>query len=338
MIKNWVDKIKGQRYIFYIFVGYIFLFLFWWCYLLYSKITEIALEKFKYYHLLSDYEGTQKYLSEIQHLEDKMHRDHIMIVAEGITFFIILLAVVYRLKKSINKELEVAKQQKNFMLSITHELKSPIASTSLNIQTLLKRDLDDSKKHLLLSNSAKEIERLNDLVNKILLASKMESDFFTAEFNKINLSDTYLEITNNFKSKEESLSRMNTVEIEPDISINGDKTLLQSLLINLIDNALKYSEKSLPIEVSLTKNETHIIIKVRDYGKGISEKDKKNIFKKFYRAGDEEIRTHIGTGLGLYLVKQIVDIHGGNIFVQNIPNEKGTLFEVCFSTTPISFL
>ncbi len=332
-MKNaWVDKLKGQRLIFYLFVGYIFLFLFWWCYLLYTKISEIAQEKLKLHELLSQ-SGTselesQQYLNDMLLIESRMHREHIMIIAEGITFFIILLFVAFRLRKSINKELEVARQQKNFMLSITHELKSPIASASLNIETLSKRQLDEEKKQLLLSNSAKEIKRLNELVNKILLAAKMESDFLAVDFENVNLSKLIEEVIEDIKEKEGNNQRLNNIYIQPNISIKGDKTLLKSLSINLIDNALKYSNNESPVELALTQNERQIIFKVIDNGKGISDKDKMYIFEKFYRAGDEETRTSTGTGLGLYLVKQIVNIHKGNILVTNNTNGKGTTFEV----------
>lgn len=328
MKKVWVDKLKGQGVLFYLFVGYIFIFLFWWSYLLYTRITEVAAEKIKLLELSAMINGNTSVENQIQLIESELMRQHIMVIAEGLTFFIILLLVAYRLKKSINRDLEIARQQKNFLLSITHELKSPIASASLNIETLSKRQLSDDKKILLLENSTKELNRLNELVNRILLASKMESRFFSIDIQDFNLSELCRDVVENFREKEENTGRLDNVKIENGIFFKGDQTLLRSLFINIIDNALKYSESDKAVKIELSKVEQQVIFKVADQGKGISDKDKKYIFEKFYRAGNEETRTHTGTGLGLYLVNQIVQIHKGKIAIGNNPSGKGTVFEI----------
>jgi signal transduction histidine kinase len=120
-------------------------------------------------------------------------------------------------------------------------------------------------------------------------------------------------------------------EIQPDVFVNGDDFALASVVTNLVENAVKYSPTCLPIHVSLKRTlQGKVIFTVADLGIGISDEEKPKIFDKFYRIGNEDTRKTKGTGLGLFIVKQVLDHHQATIKAKNnLPN--GTVFEVCFS-------
>jgi signal transduction histidine kinase len=122
------------------------------------------------------------------------------------------------------------------------------------------------------------------------------------------------------------------LDIDNDIFLDIDRTTFPSIILNLFENAVKYSSADSIISLSLKAHKENVILKVADTGVGVSEDDRNKIFEKFYRAGNEDTRKTKGTGLGLYIVKHIVELHNGSIIVKNnIP--KGSIFEVTFNTT-----
>jgi signal transduction histidine kinase len=210
------------------------------------------------------------------------------------------------------------------MLSITHELKSPIASARLQIETLLKRQLPQEKQEFVLNQALQETERLDALVEKILLANRIESSAYLIQKEHLNLSELCQKIIDNLKV---SLLKNNTIntQIKKDIKVFGDEMAFTSIITNLLDNASKYSNQQSTIELILYKNNDIVTLSVKDEGIGITPADEAIVFNKFYRAGNEETRNTKGTGLGLYIVKNLVKMHQGTIKItSNKP--KGTIF------------
>ncbi len=287
-----------------------------------SKISE---EKKRLYDLIVDVDNSettnQLYLNELANLNAEQKKQHWMIIGEGLTFFLILTFGVFKLRKTFVKELQLADQQNNFLLSITHELKSPIASAQLNIETIGKRNLEENHKQLLLNNSLNDLSRLNNLVQKILLAAQMESGQMSINRMRVNISILFINVLDKYKINHSGRIQS---RIEENIIINGDETLMNSVLVNLVDNALKYSVSEGPVVVDLSVEKSIANLQVSNKGKLIPEIEKKRIFEKFYRVGNEEVRTSIGTGLGLYLVKQIVELHHGKIGVSDDKVNKTT--------------
>lgn len=329
-------KISPLLLLYFIF-AYVLLFSSWWGYLLYSKsrdsFEELALiQKTDFVSKTgtspNEYYNTPQYTQ----LLDKYNRQKKMVLSEGMFFMFILIGGFVFVRRSIKKELTLADRQKNFLLSITHELKSPLASIKLVLQTLLKRQLDEDKKVKFIHNSMFDVERLESLVDNILLAAKIENDAYG--FVKEELDVTYLvsilekkyEITN----KKSCNVRF---AIAPNVFMLADKAAISSLFVNLIENAIKYSEENSEVQVILQAESNGLLFEVRDNGAGISDEEKSKIFDKFYRVGNEETRKAKGTGLGLYIVKSIVLFHNGTIEVSdNIP--KGTIFKVRFNMLP----
>lgn len=309
-----------------ILFGYILLQFLWWEILLVRQNDKIITEKQKLIELSSTNE--QQLRKDIAHLHDKKSTQTMMIVGEGMVFLLLLLFGVYKIKQALDKENELNNQQKNFFLSVTHELKTPIAATKLQLQTLKKQKLDETKQQELLTNALLETERLNMLIDNILLASSLENRDFIFKIENENLSELTRTVVERYYKTELNAGHVR-LEAGPAVMASVDRTMYPSILINLIDNALKYSPATKDIEVKLEQKNNQVLLRVSDQGIGISEKDKTRIFDKFFRAGNEETRSTKGTGLGLYIVNYIVKKHKASLRVSD-NKPAGTIFEIVF--------
>ncbi len=253
-----------------------------------------------------------------------------MILSEGAVFLLIFISGAYYLQKTIKKERKLHDQQKNFLLSVTHELKSPLASIKLYIQTILKRELDRVKIEAFLKNSLKDIERLDDLVENMLIATRIESRSYSFPKEHFDLSELVSKVAERLQIHTCSTQTIKC-NIEPGIYLTGDKFALTLAVSNLIENAVKYSPPCEEIVVELQRESNFIRFSVADKGIGISDEEKLRIFDKFYRVGSEDTRKTKGTGLGLYIVKQVLDNHQAHIKVKN-NRSAGSIFEVTFNS------
>ncbi len=254
-----------------------------------------------------------------------------MILGELSVFVLIFSVGAYFLHKSINSERRLHQQQKNFLLSVTHELKSPLASIKLYLQTIQKRDLNREQQANFIGKCLVDIERLNDLVENMLIASRIDNSSYTFPKENFNLSELVQTIISRLQiNKCDCNQQIISAKVEPDIEIKGDKFALSSMINNLVENAIKYSGPCEVVEVKLQRKEQSIHLMVADHGIGISDTEKPRIFDKFYRVGNEDTRNTKGTGLGLFIVKHVLDKHEATIKVRdNKPS--GSIFEVVFA-------
>lgn len=251
-----------------------------------------------------------------------------MIIGEGLIFLAIFIMGVIKLRKHLSRESYYHHQQQNFLLAITHELKSPLASVKLYLQTILKRDLDRSQQQVFLSNSLKDIERLDDLVENVLLATKLENRSFNLPKEDINLSALLDDVVDRMQ-KNTCKTEIIKTDVQEDLILHADKFAITNVVTNLLENAIKYSPPCATVQVELFEKDDNIIFSVADRGPGIPDEEKKRIFNKFYRMGNENTRKTKGTGLGLYIVRSVLQKHNATIKVKdNVPN--GTIFEVTF--------
>lgn len=253
-----------------------------------------------------------------------------MVMGEGSVFLFLLCIGAYFLHQSIKKEERLREQQQNFLLSVTHELKSPLAAIKLSIQTIIKRDLDRARQTALLGNSLKDIERLDDLVENMLLATKIENRSYSFPKEQFDFSELVTRITDRLQVHSCGCEQLITPAIKPGIKVMGDQFALSSVVTNLVENAVKYSGPCADVSVELTEKDGHPFLRVADKGPGIPDAEKMLIFDKFYRVGDENVRKSKGTGLGLFIVKEVLQSHDADISVRdNVPH--GAIFEITFS-------
>lgn len=266
-----------------------------------------------------------QYTAALETLQMEKKRKTHQYTGEGITFLIFILVGAVFVYRSVKNQIQLSKQQQNFMMAVTHELKTPIAVVNLNLETIQKRKLEASQQQKLIAHTLQEVNRLNTLTSNILVTAQLESGHYTADKELINFSEL---ISDNWQQFMHRFSyRQIEGHIEHKIEIIGEKLLLQLLLSNLVENALKYSDSEAKIFIELYSNNKKIILRVIDEGIGVLPSEKKRIFKKFYRTGNEVTRNTQGTGLGLYLCKRIVKDHKGTITVQD-NHPKGSIFTV----------
>lgn len=312
--------------IFSILFGYILLQFIWWETLLVRQNGNIINEKQKLIELSSTDEVRLK--QDIAALHHKKQMQTIMIVGEGTVFLLLLLFGIYKIKQAHDKETQLNNQQKNFFLSITHELKTPIAATKLQLQTLQKQKLDETTRTELIANALLETERLNMLIDNVLLASRLETGEFIFTREKQNLSEFIVSVAKRYYKSELAKGEL-ILKVGENINLEIDSHAFPSVITNLIDNALKYSVAPRQVILELEARQNQVFLRVSDQGIGISETDKSKVFSKFFRAGNEETRRSKGTGLGLYIVSYIVERHNGKMVVKN-NTPKGSVFEIEF--------
>ena len=318
-----INKLRLVSFIYWVFLTYMIAAFVWWYVSLEKQNDEIAAVKFQSIQL-SDPALKQK----VKQIQNFQLRKNKQFIGEGLTFlFLFLLGAIY-VYRSLLKQLRYSNQQQNFMMAVTHELKTPIAISHLNIETLLKRDLDSAQQNKLLEATLKETKRLDALSNNILLASQLDMGQYETNQQELDLSKLVTEACQSFQERF-PLRLLNTF-IEASIFIQGEALLIQMLVNNLLDNAHKYSPAHTPIAVHLQREQQQLILTVKDLGIGIPVNDREKIFEKFYRVGAESTRTSKGTGLGLYLCKKITAFHNASLQVK--PNEgQGSIFTVTFA-------
>jgi two-component system, OmpR family, sensor histidine kinase CiaH len=248
-------------------------------------------------------------------------------IGEGSTFlFLILLGALF-VYREVRRQIRLQPQQQNFMMAVTHELKTPIAVTKLNLETLIKHKLDAEKQQKIIRTALQETNRLDALANNILIASQLEGGGYVPTKEVLDLSDLSEQCLRDFRSR--FPDREWAANIQPGVTVIGDPFLLQLLISNLLENALKYSPREGIINLTLEKKTRHPLLSVKDQGPGISDEEKKKIFAKFYRSGQESTRQTKGTGLGLYLCRKIAADHKATLKVtDNSP--VGSTFTVTF--------
>ncbi|MEO3408162.1 HAMP domain-containing sensor histidine kinase [Mucilaginibacter sp. CAU 1740] len=256
-----------------------------------------------------------------------------MIMGEGAMFVAVFLIGAINLHRSFNKERRLQEQKKNFLMSVTHELKSPLASIKILLQTIQKRQLTREQILDFIDKSLNDVERLDDMVENMLLASKIENQSYSFPKASFNLSVLVDSIVNRLQiSKCDCNQQIIEAEIEPKVEIIGDKFALTSVVTNLIENAVKYSSPCSSVGVKLFSKDDKVYLQVADHGIGIADEEKTRIFDRFYRVGSEETRNTKGTGLGLYIVKEVLDKHQASIRVKD-NRPAGSVFEVTFGLT-----
>lgn len=294
-------RLKNPVFLIYVLVIYITLQFSWWLYLIYSLYTE-----------------TYK---DAATLKSKT----LMLIGEGSVFMIILLIGVYFIVRSYRRERDLIKQQENFILSVSHELKTPIASVKLFLQTLKKRSLNEEKKEEIYERSLTEMNRLNDLVNNILLTRSIENDNYFIDRQPAELSAF---IRDRVEVLEKTILKAHQVEFElTPVSFPIDRIGFERVLVNLLENAAKYSPAGSIITVFLKEELKHISLEIKDQGIGLPEDKRDKVFQKFYREENEMTRKSKGTGLGLYITRYLIEQHNGEIrFRENKP--KGLIAEI----------
>ncbi|MFM2139082.1 MAG: hypothetical protein RJA57_1389 [Bacteroidota bacterium] len=260
-------------------------------------------------------------------IREEQRRNTAKYTSEGITFLILTLIGALFVYRAVRRQFSLQQQQQNFMMAVTHELKTPLSVARLNLETLQKYQLDPEKQKKLIRNTLDETTRLNFLTNNILIASQLEGGRYHATLEELDLTELLRDSLQDFRRR--FPDRRFEEDIEPDTEVRGDTLLLQILLSNLLENAVKYSPKDRPVTARLHRKGARIRLSISDEGPGVPNSEKQRIFQRFYRIGNEATRTKPGTGLGLYLCRIIATDHEADICVTD-HDPAGSTFVVTF--------
>ncbi len=321
-------RLRRTTFIYWLLLVYIIAALVWWFISLNQQ--DRMMQSFEISNLRSTVDSAASRVLYEQSAEKiaKEHRQNkSKYIGEGSIFLLLILVGAAFVYRSVRRQLNMQQQQQNFMMAVTHELKTPISVTRLNLETLLKYSLDPEKQKKLIRTTLDETARLNFLTNNILISSQLDGDGYQSSKEELNLSGLLADCLNDFKNR--FPDRIFKEQIEQDADVKGDSLLLQMMINNLLENAIKYSPKECPVSALLKRYRSGIELQISDEGPGIPNEEKKKIFSKFYRIGNEATRKTQGTGLGLYLCRKIARDHNADISVtDNTP--RGSTFTVIF--------
>lgn len=245
-----------------------------------------------------------------------------------IAFALILVGLTFYMVLTI-KEVRVSQMQANFVDSVTHELKSPIASLRAYLETMQMRPLSDEQRGEFYKVMEAELTRLNRLISHLLEVGRLDAIGQESEPEDIMMEPLLRQCAANACTQYNfNLDEVVHFDVPP-VTIHGRPLVLQMIFGNLLDNALKYAGDEPRVEVEVcVKSRGRVITRVIDNGQGVPSNLRKKIFQIFFRAGNELERTKQGTGLGLYIVSTLVHIMKGKITVRDRANQPGTIFEV----------
>jgi signal transduction histidine kinase len=299
MIKH---KLKNPIFIFYLLVFYVFAQFTWWWYLIFK------LNKSLY--------------SQEEFLEKKIW----MIIGEGVVFLILLIVGIIAVRRAFKRQQKLAKEearlaidQGNFLLSVSHELKTPIAAVQLFLQTLQKhKKLSEDEISNIHSKALSEVSRLDTIVNNILQTKQIEKNDYPIHKSNLDLKQF---IQNKVEIYNQLITKNHHIRLNLDVVFaNVDVNAFDSILTNIVENAVKYSKENSEIIITLKDRGNNFELTVADFGKGINNENKSKIFNKFFREQNELTRQTKGTGLGLYIVNFLVEKHNGKITLNdNLP-------------------
>lgn len=308
--------------IYWVMLVYILAALVWWFISLEKQNNEMTALRLK---LQSPHDpGYGEFVQETYKLNSLKQAQYI---GEGTIFMLLIVVGAVFVYRATRRQWKLSQQQQNFMMAVTHELKTPISITRLNLETLNKHKLDAHLQEKIIQKTLHETDRLNDLCNNILLASRLEGGSYTFHKEQLFLNEIAMQSVHQFNGR--FPERKIVAETFDTIELAGDPLLIKMLVNNLLENALKYTPKDKPVTVNVKYDKGSKILSVADNGPGIPDAEKRLIFEKFYRMGDEKTRSSKGTGLGLYLCKKIADDHKGSISVED-NHPAGSIFKVVF--------
>lgn len=290
---------------FIVLAVYVMLQFLWWAYLLLSLHAD-------YFHLKQELYLAWGVESNAD-LALEYSKKRSMILGEGLIFLSLLVVGLVLTARYMSRNAKMVRLQHNFLLSVTHELKTPIASTKLYVQTLQKRTLDPEREADVLERALASNQRLEQLVEKLLLATQIESAGLQLDRALVEVHPIIAGSLETIRSIDGGKHLFN-LSCSGGIRVFADPLFLETMVLNLLENASKYAPADTEVAVSCLHEGDQLKISVMSEGT-ISREDQKHLFEKFYRSGDEETRSAKGTGVGLYLVHSLAKLHGGKVML-----------------------
>lgn len=297
-------------------------------FLVYSTSEETARDiQSEPLDLLPQYEvGIAREGGTVEEAVNKRKNQNLIALGLLMVVMIIGVSLVFR---NVQREMELAQKKADFVSNVSHEIRTPLALINMFAETLLLgRVKDETKKHEYYEIITKEVNRLSNMLNRILSFSKIEANKREYQKNQLDLSEIVEDVMNTYSYHLDSNGFEHSLQLSDQrLPVKADKEALIEVLVNLIDNGMKYSPKTKKLEVKTGREDDFAVVSIKDHGMGIARNQLDKLFEKFYRVPTGDVHDTKGSGLGLSIVKHIVDAHNGRVLVDSKLGE-GSEFKV----------
>jgi signal transduction histidine kinase len=246
----------------------------------------------------------------------------------GVIFFAAIIAGMILNTSFLIREIKLNEQHDSFINSVTHELKTPITSIRLYLETLQRRDVDEKQRQQFYGLMLNDTDRLVHTVEQVLKAGETRFKSGRRDRTEIDFGGLVSECMELARTRHHLAAKALQYKKPKNgnrITVRGDAEELRTAVTNVLDNAIKYSKDNVDVSAQIdTPDEKHVLLRVRDHGMGIPVDELKRIFKRFYRVRGRSRGQVKGTGLGLFIVRSIAKKHGGKVFAESAGEGQGT--------------
>jgi signal transduction histidine kinase len=251
----------------------------------------------------------------------------------GTMFFVLIIVGTGWLCAWLVREMRMNQRQQAFLDAVTHEMKTPLASLRLSIETIVRHDLERERRREFLDRMCEDLDRLQQTVDQVLAAARAEEPGRRPTLRTVVLRDVLesciIEIRDRHSLPDEAVS----LDVGHDPEVRGDPTELSVIFRNLLENAVKYSDEPIEVKVAVAgRSDGRVCINISDRGVGIPPGELRKIFQRFYRVGRDVQRTAAGLGLGLFIVRSLVRRQGGRVVARSEGSGEGSRFVVTLRT------
>ncbi len=250
--------------------------------------------------------------------------ENVWLMVLGVISFIVIMSVLVMFSIFLAREILEVRRQDGFIDSVTHELKTPLASIKLCLQTLEREGIPTDKRAALQKMMHDDVDRLATFIDDVLQASRLSHDDVGMDVDEVRLAELARHCAEVVSTRHKVPDGGIVVKIDPALVVFTDHAALEIVIRNLIDNAVKYSPATEAVEVSGSRRDGRVLVEVRDRGPGVASDAHTLIFEKFGRAAAGE-NGKPGSGLGLFIARSITEAHGGRLEVHSTP-PRGTTF------------
>lgn len=285
-------------------ITYLIIGISWWGLLLYKETTTSY--RLSVSHASND---------ELPAIEAAYQKDKFKIYGEGVFLGLSILAGVYIIYRSAQKEIQHVRQQGDFLLSVSHELKSPIAAMKLALQTLHRPNLPADMASKITASAIEDAERLDQLVQNILLSASIDEKHLELYTEAVEIQPFLNTIVHQWNSTNTNTTPIHLTGDMSAITCHMDQLMMRQALTNILQNARKYAIANSVIGLHCLRTDHYVRLSIANYGPVIQPEEREKIFERFYRSIDPAIRSKEGTGIGLYISKEIIHAHQGRVYV-----------------------
>jgi signal transduction histidine kinase len=272
--------------------------------------------------------------SKIESLEKRRSINRVMVIGEGTLFAMLWGVALWFLIKTSQRDKHLVLQESNFLHAVTHEFRSPLQSLRLAVESLQRRP-DPTRAKEYAKMMIEDIGRLESLVDNVLLVGRIDARAFNPQVNVIDIGECLQQSLDKWRTYHPEQAELVRANIPAGMLAEADSASLDPIFHNLLDNASKYGEGS-SIDVELVESSGTTSLRISDQGRGFTSAEGARLFDRFWRAGDERVRTSSGVGLGLYLVATLVHAQGATVNAQSDGHGQGATFIISWASTAAS--